>query len=72
MNMTMTHMTGVCDQCGKGRAIGNHDACSKARQAKHANDIRPAKGSLNIKPDLRRAHSWAGSPFRGSTRRGNL
>jgi hypothetical protein len=70
--MIMIHMTGKCDVCGKGRTVGNHAKCSKARQAQHANDIRPAKGPLNIKPDPRRAHSWAGSPFRGSTRRGNL
>lgn len=23
----------ICDQCGKSRAHGNHDKCSKARQA---------------------------------------
>lgn len=69
--MIMAHMTGLCDVCGKGRAIGNHDACSKARQAKYANDIRPPKPALVIKADPRRAHSWVGSPYKGSTRWGN-
>ena len=26
----------ICDQCGKSRAHGNHDKCSKARQAEMA------------------------------------
>ncbi|KAA8739149.1 hypothetical protein FE275_19500 [Pseudomonas koreensis] len=25
-------LTGICDQCGKSRAHGNHRKCSKARQ----------------------------------------
>jgi hypothetical protein len=64
----MIRMTGKCDQCGKPRTVGNHDRCSKARQAQHANDIRPTKGPLVVKPDPRRAHSWAGCPYKGSTR----
>ncbi|WP_177326601.1 hypothetical protein [Pseudomonas sp. CHM02] len=26
----------ICDQCGKSRAHGNHDKCSKARQVQMA------------------------------------
>lgn len=26
----------ICDKCGKSRAHGNHDKCSKARQAEMA------------------------------------
>ncbi|UHG99165.1 hypothetical protein [Pseudomonas sp. 7-41] len=26
----------ICDQCGKSRAHGNHDKCSKARQREMA------------------------------------
>ncbi|MBY8934254.1 hypothetical protein [Pseudomonas fluorescens] len=26
----------ICDQCGKSRAHGNHDKCSKARQIAEA------------------------------------
>lgn len=31
-----TRMT--CDECGIGRAIGNHSACSKKRQQKYAKE----------------------------------
>jgi methionyl-tRNA synthetase len=29
-------LTGVCDQCNRSRAHGNHQKCSKARQAANA------------------------------------
>lgn len=29
-------LTTICDQCGTSRAHGNHDKCSKARQAEMA------------------------------------
>lgn len=29
-------LTGICDQCGKSRAHGNHKKCSKVRQAFNA------------------------------------
>lgn len=29
-------LTGVCDQCNRSRAHGNHQKCSKARQALNA------------------------------------
>ncbi|MEN5255269.1 MULTISPECIES: hypothetical protein [Pseudomonas] len=29
-------LTGICDQCGKSRAHGNHQKCSKARQILNA------------------------------------
>lgn len=29
-------LTGICDQCGKSRAHGNHHKCSRRRQAINA------------------------------------
>ena len=29
-------LTGVCDQCGRSRAHGNHHKCSKVRQTLNA------------------------------------
>jgi len=29
-------LTGICDQCNKSRAHGNHQKCSRARQAFNA------------------------------------
>lgn len=29
-------LTGICDQCNRSRAHGNHQKCSKARQALNA------------------------------------
>jgi hypothetical protein len=31
--MQALDLNAVCDQCNKSRAHGNHDKCSKARQA---------------------------------------
>ena len=30
----------ICDVCGKSKGVGNHAACSKVRQKKHADDKR--------------------------------
>lgn len=52
-------LTGICDQCGKSRAHGNHQKCSKARKELNAKRrAEEARSGVALRPRKSASLFW--------------